>query len=69
MTAAQKRTERAIAGALASVDELWNAEALAGIATPAVLRELIVNALAGELDLAIYPERFESLLDAVRMTA
>jgi hypothetical protein len=75
MNAAQKRVERALAGALSRVDELWSAEALAGVVernsllgTPAVLRELLIDALASELELQIMPERFEALLDAVRMS-
>lgn len=75
MTAAQKRVERAIAGAFAKVDALWSTTALERLVDnehrsgPELLREQLIEALASELELAIYPERFESLLDALRMTA
>lgn len=76
MTAAdRKRVHRAIAGALAEVDALWSRRELDaliernGERTPEILRELIINALGADLHLGLHPGAFESLLDAVRMTA
>lgn len=76
LTAAERRVGRAIAGALARVDALWNADELerlvdvTGRTAPERLRERIVDALAVEPELAIVDrEAFETLVEAVRMSA
>ena len=74
MTGAErKRTHRAIAGALASVDELWSLEALDGLIerngghSLEVLREKIISGLCQETELGVQYGAFEPLLEAVRM--
>jgi hypothetical protein len=68
----RKRVHRALADALARIDPLWNRDELVKLAnehrSSVWLRERLINELASEDILAIDPESFESLLDAVRMT-
>lgn len=74
MTAAdRKKVQRSLAGALAQIDQLWSPRAFAefherhGEKAPERLRELLVGGIADEVGLKV--EEFESLTDAVRMTA